>query len=246
MFYHSDYTKALAKLKKLLLFYCSRELNLLYVLDGVSNPHKACKDFRRRQKRESADAEILAIIEAGEIPDMSVYCRSVTITSRYIALVAGLLKHLNLPFIVAPGEADGQLAASAIDGLVISRDFDILALGAKHKVSVENGGGWHTGNASMVSLTTQTVSDGSDADQEQRGAAGVAKVFNKYGQDGLVYFGAATGCDFTPQASGILGVGPKAVVEVLLASPVPLTPFAFAACIQQNAATFPHVGEVSE
>lgn len=148
--YHGDYTGALAKLKKLLLFYRSKSLNLVYVLDGESNPYKAPEDVRRKPKREAANAEISAAIQAGHIPDTNVYRKSVTITSRYIALAARLLEFLKLPFIVAPGEADGQLVALATDGIVISRDFDMLALGAKCKIEVDNGGGWHTGGATKV------------------------------------------------------------------------------------------------
>lgn len=66
-------------------------------------------------------------------------------------------------------------------------------------------------------------------------------MYRKHGQDGLIYFGAATGCDFTPQVSGIHGVGPKAAVKSLLALPAPLSPVAFAACIQTNSATFPQM-----
>ena len=74
--YHGDYTSALAKLKRLLLFHRLNKLKLLYVLDGVSNPYKAPENFRRRKKREEADLAILAAIKAGETPDIVVVVAS--------------------------------------------------------------------------------------------------------------------------------------------------------------------------
>jgi len=155
---HGDYTHALAKLKRYLLFYQQEKLRLFYVLDGRTNGFKANEDLRRKQNRQEALAEIEARRQNGEEPSIQLYQKCLSNTSRYIGLVARLLRSMELPFIVAPGEADGQLAACAKDGVVISRDNDMLALGVARKVSVLNGG-WMSGEAEMLSLADCPPSD---------------------------------------------------------------------------------------
>jgi hypothetical protein len=49
--HQGDFTNALAKLKQFFAFFVSSGLELIYVLDGKGNPHKAPEDLRRRQKR---------------------------------------------------------------------------------------------------------------------------------------------------------------------------------------------------
>jgi hypothetical protein len=228
--YHGDFTRAIEKLMSFLAYYKSEGLNLYYVLDGQENPDKGPESFRRKNRREEANSRILAALENGESPSMSDYRTCITNTTRYIVLVAGLLDHMRLPYSVAPEEADGILAALAMDGVVISKDFDVLAHGAQKKLSVENGGGWASGDAYMTVLEEQV--------EENDTEPGLKQVFGKHGRDGIVYFGMATGCDFTPQASGILGMGASSVCKALMSLPYPLSPASFAAYVVSNVDSF--------
>jgi hypothetical protein len=54
--HEGDFTNALAKLKQFFSFFVNSGVNLMYVLDGKGNPHKAPEDLRRRQKRAAAEA----------------------------------------------------------------------------------------------------------------------------------------------------------------------------------------------
>eukprot|EP00957_Ditylum_brightwellii_P020307 1532679-Ditylum_brightwellii.AAC.1 len=76
------------------------------------------------------------------MPGIEEYCKCVCNTSIYRALVTGLLHHMKLTFIVLSHEADGGLVHLAKDGIIILTDFDMLALGADRKISVDQGGGW--------------------------------------------------------------------------------------------------------
>ena len=227
---HGDYTIALAILKDHLSQYASERLNLFYVLDGQTNEYKANEDVRRRQARESALSKISEAIDNGEIPDAGLYRACLSNTSRYIGLVAHLLKHMGLPFIIAPKEADGNLAAASVDGAVVSRDGDMLALGALRRISPERGGGWRNGIAIETSL-----SDTNEFDEDN---PGLSAVYQKHGCLGLIYFGAATGCDFTPLESGIPGLGVKSACSLLMDLPSPLTPVSFALGIVANLGSF--------
>eukprot|EP00978_Attheya_sp_CCMP212_P038449 scaffold190721_cov60-Attheya_sp.AAC.1 len=152
--------------KSYLLFYQQEKLPLFYVLDSCTNGFKANEDLRRKQNRQEALAEIEVHEQNREEPSLQLYQKCLSNTSRYIGLVAQLhnctvarlLRSMELPCIVAPGEADGQLAACAKDGVVILRDNDMLALGVARNVSVLNGG-WMSGEAEMLLLAGCPPSD---------------------------------------------------------------------------------------
>jgi hypothetical protein len=61
---------------------------------------------------------------------------------------------MELPVVVAHGEADGQLAALATqrDGVALSFDSDLLAHGVEVLLRVKGGGGWWKGNATQLSV----------------------------------------------------------------------------------------------
>jgi 5'-3' exonuclease len=241
---HGDYTYALAKLKRYLLFYQQEKVPLLYVLDGRTNCFKANEDLRRNQDRQQALAEIEARRQSGEEPNVKLYRKCLSNTSRYIGLVARLLQSMELPFIVAPGEADGQLAACAKDGVVISSDNDMLALGVVRKVRVL-AGGWMSGETEMLSLVDCPPSSNSDPDPDPdhsvsdstkvKKTVPLRDVYRQHGVDGLVYFAATCGCDFTPMKSGIPRVGPTTTICVLLLSVEGrLTPRSFTDLVKNN------------
>eukprot|EP00978_Attheya_sp_CCMP212_P040771 scaffold226268_cov53-Attheya_sp.AAC.2 len=184
--------------------------------------------------------EIEAHRQNGEEPNLQLYQKCLSNTSRYIGLVARLLvRSMELPFIIAPVEADGQLAACAKDGVVISRDNDMLALGVAWKVSVLNCG-WMSGEAEMLSLADCPPSD-LYRDHSVSGSTEIEKlaplrdVYRRHGVDGLVYFAATCGCDFTPLKSGIPKIGPKTIGRFLASYEGVLTPRLFAELLTNEA-----------
>eukprot|EP00978_Attheya_sp_CCMP212_P007696 scaffold17883_cov32-Attheya_sp.AAC.4 len=153
--------------------------NLLYMCAFPSAAHaqeaspslsagEANEDLRRNQDRQKALAEIEARRQSGEEPNVKLYQKCLSNTSRYVGLVARLLQSMELPFVVAPGEADGQLAACAKDGVVISSDNDMLALGVARKVRVLRGG-WMSGEAERLLLVDCPPSPNSDPDHSVSG-----------------------------------------------------------------------------
>jgi 5'-3' exonuclease len=137
--YQGNHDAPLRQLNKFILLFKSKKLNLLYVLDGKQNIYKAPEELLSQQKRGSAHNRIAAALDSGEHPELKDYQTCVSNTPRFIALTAKLLAHHGVPYIVAPDEADGMVAAYALDNVAISCDSDLLAHGVGSVVRVLSG-----------------------------------------------------------------------------------------------------------
>ena len=124
----------------------------------------------------------------------------------YIACAAKVAKGLRVDFIMAPHEADGQLAAPSND-LVVSSDGDMLALGVTRFVKVDN---WFTGRGTLIDVDLWK-----DRDDQFFETFPLAQAVLKFGPRVFVLWGAACGCDFSESASGLPGVGDKAMLTLL-------------------------------
>jgi 5'-3' exonuclease len=242
--HEGDFTNALAKLKQFFALFISLKLKLIYVLDGKGNPHEAPQDLRRRQKR--AAAETLLAEATGEdedgVPTAEKYHAlrgCVSNTSLFIALVYRFLKSMDLPVVVAHDEADGQLAALATQrgGFALSFDSDLLAHGVEVLLRVDGGGLWWSGKATHLSVCSVPAYLPA-SDVQSSSPCGLAGLFRKHGKSAFVYFAAATGCDYSREASGIPGIGYKTACW-LLATLETLTPAAFAGCIREHSDKIP-------
>jgi hypothetical protein len=160
---HGDCDQALRQLNKFFKFFQSKNLKLPCVLDGKASHCKAPEDGRRQEKRIGPRSRIEEAFERGTIPTLLDHQACVSNAPRFIALVAKLLEHLKLPFVVASDEADGTLAALATEGVAVSHDSDLLAHGAKQVVRVSAGGGWCNGEAKLVSMEIPSVTGGTQA-----------------------------------------------------------------------------------
>ena len=105
----------------------------LVVLDGAALPAKAGEEKHRRHRREVARAEAAELLRNGPYDKaISQYEKAVNITPEHaFQLVCALRKH-NVQYVVAPYEADAQLAKLARSGvvsLVLAEDSDMLAFG---------------------------------------------------------------------------------------------------------------------
>lgn len=109
------------------------------VFDGAKLPAKAIEDARRQDGREKARDEALELFERksrGEFVDehkLSSLCGgAIRVTSDMISRLMTALQELGIHFMVAPYEADAQLAYMCRVGWVhsvISEDSDLLAYG---------------------------------------------------------------------------------------------------------------------
>lgn len=193
-------------------------MKYILVFDGKRNEYKCYEDIRRRDKRDSAAARVAAAREAvgGEVQAKDLQAM-VAVTSTVIALAVKVCRDMGVKFIVAPGEADGQLAAQSEGDLVVSADGDMLALGVVRWVSVSPGG-WFSGAATMVDTAAFT---GEHAASHP--LVGLIRD-NGPGPALVVAYAGLRGCDFSELPSGILGVGFNAAVEALKGAASDLTP----------------------
>lgn len=224
-----NYTPLLVKLREYIVFFRdTAHLNLFYVLDGGENPYKEHEKMRRQTSVLAARQRINEAIEHGNEVACSDYRMCISNTSKYIALVASLLQSLNVPYIIAPGEADGQLAALAKDGVVVSFDHDMIALGVPTLYCVNRGTGWHTSDAEVIDVTIR----------ERLFDTGVSGVYKKYGHDGIQYFACLTRCNFCPAKCGIYGIGVVAACDLLLGLDPPLLPRLLTSSVQALSRSF--------
>ena len=118
----------------------------IIVFDGASLPAKAKEeDIRRQRRRENSqkakeEIETRKISSFGQVDNKlrSMIVQSVTISPEMITRTMSVLRRLNVDFIVAPYEADAQLAYMYQEGIVsgvVSEDSDLLAFGCRRLLS---------------------------------------------------------------------------------------------------------------
>jgi len=119
--------------------YCRERLDLLlahgvrplFVFDGAPLPAKAGTEAQRRADRAKARAEGEAAHASGDKAGAhAAFSRAVDVSPQLAYGFIALLRQRGVPFIVAPYEADAQLAYLARQGIiaaVISEDSDMVA-----------------------------------------------------------------------------------------------------------------------
>lgn len=118
----------------------------IVVFDGASLPAKAKEEAERRQRRADNSKKAKEEIEArkitsyGEVDNKlrSMIVQSVSISPEMITRTMSVLRRLNVDFVVAPYEADAQLAYMYKRGVVsgvVSEDSDLMAFGCHRLLS---------------------------------------------------------------------------------------------------------------
>ena len=118
----------------------------IIVFDGASLPAKAKEETERRARRAENSMKAKAEIESRKITSYgqvdnklrSMIVQSVSISGDMITRTMSVLRRLNVDFVVAPYEADAQLAYMYKQGLVsgvVSEDSDLLAFGCHRLLS---------------------------------------------------------------------------------------------------------------
>eukprot|EP01117_Protostelium_nocturnum_P012014 TRINITY_DN4399_c0_g1_i1.p1 TRINITY_DN4399_c0_g1~~TRINITY_DN4399_c0_g1_i1.p1 ORF type:complete len:529 (-),score=159.28 TRINITY_DN4399_c0_g1_i1:1036-2622(-) len=123
--------------------YCMKRLKSLIdngitpivVFDGGPLPIKQSTEKDRKKNREENKAKGLALIREGNVAAArDAFVKAVDITPFMAYRLIKALRRENIQFVVAPYEADAQLAFLSIRGIVdfvISEDSDLLAYGCK-------------------------------------------------------------------------------------------------------------------
>ena len=118
----------------------------IIVFDGASLPAKAKEETERRERRAANTSKAKEEIESKKISSFgqvdpklrSMIVQSVSISAEMITRTMSVLRRLNVDFVVAPYEADAQLAFMYKQGIisgVVSEDSDLIAFGCHRLLS---------------------------------------------------------------------------------------------------------------
>lgn len=160
------------------------------VFDGADLPMKADTHTERRTTREKALAEAEDAYARGERSKaLKFYQRACPITSEMARLVIRQCRQMNVEYIVAPFEADAQLAWMMQTGhvdSVITEDSDLLAYGTSQIFFKMN----REGNGDLF---------------QRKNLPSLEKIsFSNFTDDMIVYMCVCAGCDFF---KGVHGLG---------------------------------------
>ncbi|GIX64389.1 exonuclease I, putative [Babesia caballi] len=130
---NDNYLKFIISILSVLL---EHNITPIMVFDGYEMPPKERENQDRRVRREKAREEALAMIQKnrGSINTeiMRKCMQAISITPEVVARVMGICREMNVRVLMAPYEADAQVAylcRSGIAHCAISEDSDLLAYG---------------------------------------------------------------------------------------------------------------------
>ncbi|CAN7035176.1 hypothetical protein IGI04_032312 [Brassica rapa subsp. trilocularis] len=171
------------------------EIIPVVVLDGGHMPCKAATgDERQRQRKANFDAAMVKLKEGNVGAAVEFFQRAVSVTSSMAHQLIQVLKSENVEFIVAPYEADAQLAyLSSLEleqggiAAVITEDSDLLAYGCKAVIFKMDRYG--KGEELILDNVFQAV------DQKPS--------FQNFDQELFTAMCVLAGCDFLPSVPGV-------------------------------------------
>ena len=169
-------------------------IEVILVIDGGSLPSKSRIDANRRiERREAYEKALIAEAKGDSRNARKMYARSCSITHEIRHELVLACKRARIHFVVAPYEADAQLAQMAHSGaadIVITEDSDMLAYGCPRILFKTDLAG---GTAEEIQLMRDLASNDRPS-------------YRSWTHDMFVYMCIVNGCDY---CEGINGLGIK-------------------------------------
>jgi len=172
-------------------------INPVYVFDGKPPTMKAGELEKRKEKRDEAQAALEKAKEEGNVEEIDKQNRRlVKVTTDHVNDVKILLKHMGIPYVEAPCEAEAQCAELVKGGKVYAagtEDMDALTFGT------------------TVLLRHLTFSEARKMPIKEFHLSNVLEGF-EFSQEQFVDLCILLGCDYVDK---IKGVGPKKAIELV-------------------------------
>lgn len=176
---------------------CENGIKPVYVFDGKPPQMKAGELEKRKEKRDEAQAALDKAKEDGDMEEVDKQSRRlVKVSKEHVAEVKILLKHMGIPYVDAPCEAEAQCAELVKTGKVFAagtEDMDALTFGTsvllRHLTFSE------ARKMPIKEFHLENVLQGFEMDQEQ-----------------FVDLCILLGCDYVDK---IKGIGPKKAFELV-------------------------------
>jgi len=169
----------------------------VYVFDGKPPTMKAGELEKRKEKRDEAQAALEKAKEEGNVEEIDKQNRRlVKVTTDHVNDVKILLKHMGIPFVSAPCEAEAQCAELVKGGKVFAvgtEDMDALTFGTN------------------VLLRHLTFSEARKMPIKEFHLNSVLEGF-ELSQEQFVDLCILLGCDYVDK---IKGIGPKKAIELV-------------------------------
>jgi len=169
----------------------------VYVFDGKPPTMKAGELEKRKEKRDEAQAALEKAKEEGNIEEVDKQNRRlVKVTTEHTSDVKILLKHMGIPYVEAPCEAEAQCAELVKGGKVYAagtEDMDALTFGT------------------TVLLRHLTFSEARKMPIKEFHLSNVLEGF-EFTQEEFVDLCILLGCDYVDK---IKGIGPKKAIELV-------------------------------
>ncbi|KNE68303.1 hypothetical protein, variant [Allomyces macrogynus ATCC 38327] len=150
-------TKYLSFCRNRLLLLRQHGITPVVVFDGAPLPLKAGTNADRSARRADARQRAHALVAAGKHADAEpLFKQCISVTPAMVQALISLCEELDVPHIVAPYEADAQLAYLERSGYVdavLTEDSDLLVFGAR-RVLVKLGPDGHATLLDRARLTT--------------------------------------------------------------------------------------------
>ena len=189
----------------------------IIVFDGASLPAKAKEEAERRQRRTESSLKAKEEIESRQLTSFgqvdsklrSMIVQSVSISAEMITRTMSVLRRLNVDFVVAPYEADAQLAFMYRQGIVsgvVSEDSDLIAFGCHRLLSKMDM------NGDFVDVRLEWAFRGPDMPNKPINAGEIGKL-ERWTESMFVDLCILSGSDY--KLGKIAGIGIKKAFQLL-------------------------------
>ncbi|XP_033332620.2 exonuclease tos isoform X2 [Megalopta genalis] len=174
---------------KFIYMLLSHKIKPILVFDGRHLPAKALTEDKRREARQINRSKAIELIKMGQHAEgRNLLRRSIDVTHEMALQLIKQCQKMNVDCIVAPYEADAQLAYLNISGIadvVITEDSDLTLFGCK-----------------KVFFKMDVYGHGTLVDQEHLHLA-MGLQAEQFSMDSFRYMCILSGCDYLPSLSGI-------------------------------------------